>query len=200
MMSTTLDPQASAPKLMTSEEFMALPDDGRDRMLIRGQLWEKKMTYRNVFHSAVLMHLGYLLMSWILSSNRKDLWLVGGEAGIRLRSEPTTIVGVDLAVAFKDAKLFTEKTRTILDEPPLLAVEILSPSDRQREVQAKVDEYLATGVKCVWVVDPHFRTVVAHRPQQPPEMFSGTADLFDEHVLPGFRLPVSRVFETISGA
>ena len=33
---------ATAPKLMTAEEFLALPDDGVERWLIRGQLREKR--------------------------------------------------------------------------------------------------------------------------------------------------------------
>lgn len=201
-MSTTLSPQTAAPspaaaEEMTAAEFLSLPDDGRDRMLIRGHLWDKKMTYRNVFHSSVMAQLTYLLTHWLISHGSKPWKVITGEAGVRLRAEPLTIVGVDLAIVPRDAKLLTDKTRTIIDEPPLLAVEILSPSDRQREVQAKVDEYLATGVKCVWVVDPHFRTVVAHRPQQHPQMFAGDADLIEENLLPGFREPVARVFETL---
>ncbi len=36
---------------MTTEELLALPEDGLDRELIRGQLREKPMTRRNRWHS-----------------------------------------------------------------------------------------------------------------------------------------------------
>src|SRR5688572_30356502 len=49
---------ATAPKLMTVEEFLALPEDGVERWLIRGQLRESRpeqegegMTKRNRIHS-----------------------------------------------------------------------------------------------------------------------------------------------------
>jgi hypothetical protein len=40
-------------KLMTVEEFLALPDDGISRELICGQLKERGLTVRNRFHSKV---------------------------------------------------------------------------------------------------------------------------------------------------
>lgn len=182
---------------MTSEEFLSLPDDKRDRILIRGTVWEKRMTDRNAFHSAVMMQLGYVLTTWVSTNAVTMLKVVGGEAGVRLRSDPATIVGIDVAVVRREAVLLTVGNRTIFDEPPLLAAEILSPSDRQREVEARVDEYLAAGVPLVWIVSPHFRTITAHAPGKDPQMFSGSADLIAEPVLPGFRIPVARVFETI---
>jgi Uma2 family endonuclease len=42
----------------------------------------------------------------------------------------------------------------ILLEPPLLCIEIVSPADRMDRAQEIIDEYLAFGVPCVWVVNP----------------------------------------------
>lgn len=188
---------ATSVPVLTAEEFMALPDNGRDRMLIRGHLLEKKMTYRNAFHSTVMMHLGFLLSMWLEANKHLKLKVVGGEAGIRLHQDPPTIVGVDVAVIRAEANLYSENNRTIFDEPPLLAVEILSPSDRQREIDIKIDEYLSAGVPLVWIINPHHRTVVAYQPHLPPQLFAGAVDLTAEPTLPGFRIPVSRVFETL---
>lgn len=184
-------------RTMTAEEFLSLPEDHRDRILIRGRIWGKRRTYHEILHSSVLPRLGYLLTSWVLTDRSQTLKVVGGGAGVRLRTDPATIVGIDVAVVRREAVLLTVGNRTILDEPPLLAAEILSPSDRQREVEARVDEYLAAGVPLVWIVSPHFRTITAHAPGKDPQMFSGNADLIAEPVLPGFRIPVARVFETI---
>jgi len=43
------------------------------------------------------------------------------------------------------------------DEPPLIAIEILSPDDRLTAVREKLQEYRAWGVGHVWLVDPHSR-------------------------------------------
>ena len=45
----------------------------------------------------------------------------------------------------------------IVDAPPLLCVEILSPEDRVSEMQERIDDYLAFGVPHVWVIDPERR-------------------------------------------
>lgn len=43
--------------------------------------------------------------------------------------------------------------------PPDLAVEVVSPSDLDSRVAAKVDRYLAGGTKRVWIVRPENRSV-----------------------------------------
>ena len=45
----------------------------------------------------------------------------------------------------------------IVRTPPLLCIEILSRDDRMSEIQERVEDYLAMGVRAVWVVDPRRR-------------------------------------------
>ena len=40
---------------------------------------------------------------------------------------------------------------------PFLVVEVLSPDDRVADLQEKIDDYLAFGITCVWVVNPKTR-------------------------------------------
>ena len=46
--------------------------------------------------------------------------------------------------------------------PPEIAVEVLSPDDRLSDVQDKIDDYLAFGVACVWVINPESRRAWIH--------------------------------------
>lgn len=48
-------------------------------------------------------------------------------------------------------------TGPIITEPPFLCIEILSPRDRIREMQERIDDYLTFGVRYVWVIDPKTR-------------------------------------------
>jgi Uma2 family endonuclease len=41
-----------------------------------------------------------------------------------------------------------------LDEPPMLCIEVVSPSQRASELLAKCERYHAFGVPCCWVIDP----------------------------------------------
>jgi Uma2 family endonuclease len=42
----------------------------------------------------------------------------------------------------------------VFDRPQLIAIEVLSPEDRQSRVQEKIDDYCAFEVPHIWVVDP----------------------------------------------
>jgi Uma2 family endonuclease len=84
---------------------------------------------------------------------------------------------------------------TMVDGAPLVAIEILSPSDKQEEIDEKVSEYLACGVAQVWVANPRFRTITVYRPDAEPVLFNVDQTLTAEPQLPGFSLPLARVFK-----
>jgi Uma2 family endonuclease len=50
-----------------------------------------------------------------------------------------------------------------LSVPPILVIEILSPANCKRRVEAKVALYLSQGVTEVWLVYPKSRKTVIHR-------------------------------------
>ncbi len=45
---------------------------------------------------------------------------------------------------------------------PDIVIEVVSPTDKYSDVQAKADRYLADGVPLVWVFDPVTQTVTQH--------------------------------------
>jgi Uma2 family endonuclease len=45
----------------------------------------------------------------------------------------------------------------VLEQPPLIAIEILSPGDSWSDLQEKIDEYLAFGTEHIWIFDPQRR-------------------------------------------
>lgn len=134
---------AAAPRPMTFEEFLALPeDDGVERELIRGELRERPRTWRGADHSGVEATLARLLGNWMERQPRPRGRVHSGEAAFRLRREPATIVGIDVAVASADQVATTAPSQWFYDGPPLLAIEILSPSDTQERMVEKVWLYL----------------------------------------------------------
>ncbi len=67
----------------------------------------------------------------------------------RIRVSPDRFRVPDICVV-----LGPEPDEQVFTTPPFLCVEILSPEDRMNRVQTKIDDYLAFGVRYVWVVDP----------------------------------------------
>ena len=182
-------------KLMTAEEFLALPDDPNlERMLIRGRVIEVPTTRRSWFHSTVESNIVDILKRWRRSLAAGSFRIASGEAGSFLRRKPDTVVGTDVAVFPHAAAPKADEKTTLFIRAPLLAVEILSPSDVLENVQEKISDYLAAGVPLVWIVDPHFRTVIVHRPETAPEMFSGDEELIGDPHLPGLKIAAKEVF------
>lgn len=192
---------ATVKKLMTTEELLAMPDDGVRRWLIRGVLHEEApdaeggdVTIRNRFHSRVLIRTGYLLERWAEAQPEPRGQVVGGEAGFILRREPDTTAGLDVAYVSPDTVAVQTDETTLFDGPPVLAVEILSPSNTHRAIVAKVRDYFAAGVRVVWVVDPDDRTIKVSKSGQPPVLFNETQTLSGDPELPGFAAPVADFF------
>jgi Uma2 family endonuclease len=190
---------AAAPPLMTAEDLLAMPDDGVERWLIRGQLREKSggklMTVRNRFHSRVMVLVAAILEEWRQHQPEPRGEVLCGEAGVILKRNPDTIVGIDVVYISAQIAAQTPKDTTLVDGVPTLAVEILSPSDTHEEVREKVAGYLQAGVPLVWVVDPDDRAVRIYRPGVRLEVVNEDHELSGEPHLPGFRVPVRRLFE-----
>jgi Uma2 family endonuclease len=185
---------AVAAKLMTTEELLAMPDDGVRRWLIRGELREGGMTYRNRHHARVTTCVSYYLEAWRLQQPEPLGCVLSGEAGVRLREDPDTTVGVD--VVYISAELAAKQTEdsTLIVGVPVLVVEILSPNDTLEKTHEKIDDYLDAGVKVVWVVDPYDRTVRIYQPGEEPTLVNAKQELTAEPTLPGFRVPVAKLF------
>jgi Uma2 family endonuclease len=81
-----------------------------------------------------------------------------------------------------------------LDFAPDLAVEVLSPSDRRRDVMDKIGELLDAGTRLVWVIDPRQRRAVAYRSLLQVQEIPETGTLDGEDVLPGFSCPLAEIF------
>jgi Uma2 family endonuclease len=184
---------------MTTEEFLALPDDGVERDLIRGELrvrgsaCEKLMTVRNRLHSRAMVKIGAALLEWAERQTSPGE-VLGGEIGCILARDPDTTVGIDVAY-FSSAVLDRQTGETTLVEgAPLLAVEIRSPSDTDQEIDDKVEAYLKAGAKIVWIAHPRVRTITVYRADSGTKLFNAAETITAEPHLPGFSAAVANLF------
>src|SRR5258708_1959590 len=107
---------------MTTEELLALPEDGVERELISGQLREREMTRRNPMHSAVEANVARMLGNWSIAAPEPRGRVHSGEAGFRIRRDPDTTVGIDVAYIDAATAARVPKNAALIDGPPVLAV------------------------------------------------------------------------------
>ena len=141
---------------------------------------------------AVLATMIASLLHHHVATHRLGVVMTSG--GVKLAANPDTVREPDIAFVRQDRIPATGVPDGFWPGAPDLAVEIRSPGDRLSELRAKVGDYLARGVRLVWVVDPKKRTVTTHGAQSPPVTL-GVDDILDGgDVVPGFICPVNRIF------
>lgn len=78
---------------------------------------------------------------------------------------------------------------------PDLIVEILSPSDRFSDVDAKVNFDLSNGVKTVWLIDPTLCKAWIYTPESnSPTVIGAEGILSIESLLPNFQLELAQLW------
>lgn len=78
--------------------------------------------------------------------------------------------------------------------PPLcpdFVIELRSRSDSLEEMHQKMQEYLNSGLRLGWLINPQKQQVEIYRPGQPVEVRELPTDLDGETVLPGFSLSLA---------
>lgn len=76
---------------------------------------------------------------------------------------------------------------------PDFVAELRSPSEAARDLRAKMEHYVAQGVRLGWLIDPETQAVEVYRPGQPPEILAKPTSLDGGDVLPGFTLDLKGV-------
>jgi Uma2 family endonuclease len=84
------------------------------------------------------------------------------------------------------------------DVVPDLAGEVVSPNDFAEEQQRKVLEYFEAGVRLVWVIYPELRLIHVHEAPDRIRVLTESATLDGGIALPGFQLPLDRLFDPVA--
>jgi len=180
---------------MTADEFFALsePIEGGKMELVCGRV--VTMSPVGVEHGEVVANLCDPLRRF---TRERRLGAVLIETGFRLRRNPDLVRAPDLSfvVAGRMPAARADRLR-YFDGHPDLAIEVLSPDDRESEIAQKIDDYLAAGAERVWIVRPRNRTVTVHRPGGDSHTYSGNDTLSSSDAAfsePGFALPLPEIF------
>ena len=177
-------------KLMTVEEFEAMPSEDQRYELVRGELREVAAAggRHGIIGSGVSGHL------WQYTRPRRLGAVFNADTGFVFSRDPAVVYMPDVAFVRAERLPAAEDLDGFIPFPPDLAVEVVSPSDRFVEVAEKVAAYLAGGVRLVWVIEPRRQTVTVHAADGSVRVL-GVNDVLDGgDVLPEFRVLVAEFF------
>ena len=156
--------------------------------LVDGVLVEKTVGY---YESYLAVQLGYFLAGFV---RRHHLGVVAGEAGMmRLSAGLVRIPDVSF-VSWDQLPGHRVPRVAIADLAPDLAVEVISPSNTAREMERKLQDFLAAGVRLVWYVYPEPQEIHVYTAER-HDVLTIEQELSGGNVLPGFVLPLRQLFE-----
>lgn len=178
----------TAEKLVTADELLAMPNGKRYDLLQGGLI---KMSPVGLPHGKIAARLSKALGLYIDEHRLGEVYV---EVGFRLENNPDTVLGPDVAFVSHARLKQTESEEGFFPGAPDLAIEVISPSETDQDVQTKVAAYLQAGAKLVWVVRPKRRTLTVHYPDGTARMFTEAMTLSGEDVLPGFSLELKELF------
>lgn len=90
--------------------------------------------------------------------------------------------------------LTSEEQEKFIPIPPDFVLELMSPSDRLENLQAKMQEYIDNNVRLGWLINPKTRRVEIYRQGKEVEVLESPTQLSGEDVLPGFVLDLQTVW------
>ena len=159
--------------------------EGKRYELVRGVLIERVATGDP--HAIVVSRIDYALTDYAEINDYGETR--AGEPGYRLEVGPDTVRAP--GVAWLAPGRIPEGTQGFPHLAPDLVVEVLST---RQNLSEKAQMWLDFGSREVWYGDPETTTVTRYRPGQEPEIL-GEDDILDGgELLPGFSIPVWRLF------
>ena len=188
MLNSQINPESTegipAPDTMTLEEFLENDLEGYE--YVKGELITMPPPSMEHGEISSKVHL------------RLGLHVEENQLGRSYIAETTFELGdrvVKPDVAFISTERLPENREKGSPIPPDLAVEVVSPSDKQYDVAEKAFAYLKAGTRLVWVIEPVAKTVMVYRSETDFTLLTCKDTLTGEDVVEGFTCPVVQFFE-----
>jgi len=176
--------------LMTAEDLLHMPKDDMRYELVDGELITMSPTklWHGIIAGRIARHLSIYLEDHDLGE------VVIAEAGFVVQRDPDHVRAPDVAFIAREHLPAEEEWDAYGERAPDLAVEVVSPDDKVKDVQSKVAEYFAAGAQLVWLVYPWARQVMVYRSPTDVQVLTEEDTLDGGEVLPVFTCPLGAIF------
>ena len=190
MTTDTIHRPPGASVMLTYDDYVCLPDDGKTYEILEGEL--------QVMPAPVPKHQDVSgSMQWILQT------YVRREGAGKVYDAPIDVVPDEHNVVQPDILFISTSRLDIIGEKniqgmPDLIVEILSPSTRRKDRVQKLNMYTRHGLAHYWILDPEQETLEAFELEGSTyrlvEALSGKAS-FEPRLFPGLTIDLAEVWE-----
>ena len=177
-------------RLLTAEEFAALPREGLRTELVRGEVRAMAPAFDD--HGEVAMMIGILIGQHVLAHGLGRLY--AAETGFLIARDPDTVRAPDLAFIRQERVPPRLGAPGWVREVPDLVAEVVSSGDRVAEIAEKAQMWLDAGVRVVLVVWPARRVIEVHQPDESVLTLGACDTLEGYSVVEGLALPVAQIF------
>ena len=174
---------------VTADELHAMPEDGFKYELVRGEL--VKMPPAGFEHGDIGSEISTHLHSHVRSMRLGRV--VSADTGYQLAADH--VLAPDVSFVSESRLPASGPPEGFFQGAPDLAVEVISPSEREQHITQKVADYLRYGCKMVVVVRPRTRRVEVHSPSRETQILE-PGDVLDGGIaVPGWQLPITDIFQ-----
>ncbi len=167
--------------------------------LIKGKVFKKAAAAPRRIHQRLAGNLYYKIRQF-LQGEKCQVYFAPFDVRLPVKSKKDdkifTVVQPDICVVC-DLEKLDEKGCV---GPPDLVVEVLSPGNKQLELQHKYEVYEESGVKEYWLVDPESQTLLIYTLVQgkyKPSRLMTVGDTATSSVINGFELDLSGYFSNM---
>jgi Uma2 family endonuclease len=180
------------PTLLTADDLLRLYSEGVRGELVQGVLYETTPT--GLKHGEIAVALGAVL--WIHVRPQRLGRVFGSDSGVLLERNPDTVREPDVAYVSAERLPLDTEIAGYCPVLPDLVVEIVSPSDKEENVDNKAIMWLYYGARMALVINPETQTIRVRQANGPTRLLSIDDTLDGEDVLPGFTCPVRDILES----
>jgi Uma2 family endonuclease len=193
--SPTVPDAPPAPRLLTAADLAVLPDD-LPSGAVKFELDDGRLVVMAPPGNTHGAAEGNVFFHLRLHGELAGHGIARPEVGVVLRRHPDRVVGPDACFIANASLPLRLSPEGYLETIPDLVVEVRSKNDTIAELERKAGEYLAAGVKLVWVVDPLRSVVTVYRGGSPPQTLQPADTLTAEGIIPDFRFSVADALKT----
>ena len=144
----------TAVNLLTYDDYVALPNDGKRYEILDGELFVTAAPSRN--HQRVVLTLAMSLEMHARSHNLGEVDIAPFDtilSDLNVAQPDIIFVAIDRMPSFSNRGF---------EGAPTLVIEVLSPSTARIDRNTKLQIYARHGVPYYWIVDPDTRAIDVH--------------------------------------